>query len=166
MTSKLTFLPALVKAISNLNIFLFFRHWCCTVPYLVKGGKSLENTEELQRWINHQVESRFDGNLTAFAEKTQVSRQTWMNILSRKYASLRQQAVSDLCGLFELTELDLYLIAHPDTIPYGVVKESSETYRTKDDAERLVDHLRKSSEKDREFIYAAAERCGFRRYNK
>ncbi len=89
-----------------------------------------------------------------------------MNILSRKYASLRQQAVSDLCGLFELTELDLYLIAHPDTIPLGVVKESSETYRTKDDAERLADHLRKASEKDREFIYAAAERCGFRRYNK
>ena len=126
----------------------------------------MENTEQLRSWVNQQVESRFGGNLAAFAEKTKVSRQTWMNILNRKYKSLRQQAVSDLCGLFELTELDLYLIAHPDTIPPGTVKEPSETYRTKDDAERLAAYLRKAPEKDREFIYSAAERCGFKRYNK
>ena len=89
-----------------------------------------------------------------------------MNILNRKYKSLRQQAVSDLCGLFGLTELDLYLIAHPEIKPQGTVKESAEPYRTKDDAERLADYLRKASEKDREFIYGAAERCGFTRYKK
>ena len=126
----------------------------------------MENTEQLRSWINQQVESRFDGNLTAFAEKTEVSRQTWMNILNCKYKSLRQQAVSDLCDLFGLTELDLYLIAHPDVIPHGVVKEPSESYRIKDDAERLATYLRKISKKDREFIYGAAERCGFKRYNK
>jgi len=126
----------------------------------------VENTEQLRCWINQQVESDFDGNLSAFADKTKVSRQTWMNILSSKYKSLRQQAVGDLCGLFELTELDLYLIAHPDTKPQGTVKESAEAYRTKDDAERLADYLRKASEKDREFIYGAAERCGFTRYKK
>ena len=89
-----------------------------------------------------------------------------MNILNCKYNSLRQQAVSDLCDLFELTELDLYLIAHPDTIPPGTVKEPSASYRTKDDAERLATFLRKTSEKDCEFIYGAAERCGFKRHNK
>ena len=109
------------------------------------------------------MESGFEGNLTAFAEKTEVSRQTWMNILNCKYKSLRQQAVNDLCDLFELSELDLYLIAHPDTIPPRSVKESSAKYRTKDDAERLAAFLRKASEEDREFIYGAAERCGFKR---
>ncbi|MEN8255125.1 MAG: hypothetical protein ABFR33_06605 [Verrucomicrobiota bacterium] len=126
----------------------------------------MENTEQLRGWIDRKVEADFGGNLAAFADRTKVSRQTWMNILGSKYKSLRQQAVSDLCGLFDLTELDLYLIAHPEAKPHGAVKESSEPYRTKDDAERLADYLRKASEKDREFIYGAAERCGFTRYKK
>ena len=123
----------------------------------------MENTEQLRYWINHQVESQFDGNLTAFAEKTQVSRQTWMNILNRKYNSLRQLAITDLCGLFDLTELELYLIAHPEEGSDNVVKESSPTYKTKDVVERLSDYIRTASDKDREFIFSAAERCGFRR---
>ena len=126
----------------------------------------MENTEQLRRWIDQKVESQFDGNLTAFADKTDVSRQTWMNILNRKYSSLRQQAVNDLCGLFNLIEIDLYMIAHPGGKSQGMVEESPEPYRTKDDAKRLADYIRNAAEKDREFIFDAAERCGFKRYNK
>jgi hypothetical protein len=123
----------------------------------------LENTEQLRHWINQKVESEYDGNLTAFSEDTAVSRQTWMNILNNRYRSLRQQAVDDLCSKFELTEIELYQIAHPDTALSGRVQEASSAYRPKDDAERLAGFLRKASGKDREFVYSAAERCGFKR---
>jgi len=137
--------------------------------YLVRNNREnagLENTEHLRQWIDQKVESQFAGNLSAFAEKTRVSRQTWMNILNRKYSSLRQQAVSDLCGLFSLTEIDLYLIAHPAEKNNGTIAESTESYRIKDQAERLAEYLRSASEEDREFIFTAAERCGFTRYDK
>ncbi len=126
----------------------------------------MENTEQLRHWINQKVESDYDGNLTTFAENTAVSRQTWMNILNSRYSSLRQQAVNDLCNLFELTELDLYQIAHPEAAGYVAIQEAPVAYHPKDDAERVANFLRKASKKDREFIYDAAERCGFRRSKK
>ena len=126
----------------------------------------MENTEQLRHWINQKVESDYDGNLTAFAENTAGSRQTWMNILNSRYSSLRQQAVNDLCNLFELTELELYQIAHPEAAGYVAIQESPAVYRPKDDAERLANFLRKASKKDRGFVYDAAERCGFRRSKK
>jgi transcriptional regulator with XRE-family HTH domain len=126
----------------------------------------LENTEQLQLWINHKVETQFGGNLTAFAEKTKVSRQTWMNILNRKYSSLRQQAVADLCRLFDVTEIDLYLIAQSIEKPPGIVKENSPSYEFQDEAARLADYIRNASKEDREFILGAAERSGFKRHTK
>jgi len=126
----------------------------------------LENTEHLRNWLNDKVESIFYGNLSAFAEKTTVSRQTWMNILGKKYNSLRQQAVDDLCSLFSLSEIDLYIIAHPETATEKNVKDPAATYKTKDEAERLADYIRKAPEADREFIFNAAERCGFKHYHK
>ena len=126
----------------------------------------MENTEKLRHWINQKVESDYDGNLTAFSANTAVSRQTWMNILNNRYRSLRQQAVNDLCSLFELTELELYLIAHPETAGSGAIQEAPGLYRSKDEAERLANFLRKASKKDREFVYESAERCGFNRRKK
>ena len=126
----------------------------------------MENTEQLRDWINQKVESGYDGNLTAFSENTAVSRQTWMNILNNRYRSLRQQAVDDLCSLFNLTEIELYQIAHPETADRGNVHEAPAVYRPKDDAERLAKFLRKAARKDREFVYHAAERCGFKRSKK
>lgn len=125
----------------------------------------MENTEHLRAWINSQIEAHFDGNRSAFAENTAVSRQTWLNIISGKYQSLRQQAVTDLCTLFEISEIDLYRIAHPE-MGVGALKEATPTYKSKDDPERLAAYLRRASKKDREFIYNAAERCGFKRIRK
>jgi hypothetical protein len=125
----------------------------------------VENTKQLRDWIRQKVESEYDGNLTAFAENTAVSRQTWMNILRTRYRSLRQQAVDDLCDLFELTEIDLYRIAHAEVTDGDEVQESPAAYRPKDDAERLAGFLRRASKKDRDFIFSAAERCGFKRRN-
>lgn len=123
----------------------------------------MENTQQLRDWINRKVESEYDGNLTAFSENTAVSRQTWMNILSSRYRSLRQQAVDDLCSLFDVTEIELYRIAHPDAAGGDAVRESPSSYRPKDDEERLAGFLRRASKKDREFVFNAAEHCGFRR---
>jgi hypothetical protein len=126
----------------------------------------LENTEKLRDWIHQKVASEYGGNLTTFSDNTAVSRQTWMNILNNRYRSLRQQAVDDLCSLFELTELELYLIAHPETTGSGKLREAPATYRARDEAGRLANFLRKATEKDRAFIYDAAERCGFKRSKK
>ena len=89
-----------------------------------------------------------------------------MNILNSRYRSLRQQAVDDLCGMFDLTEIELYRIAHPETSGGGDIREAPAPYRPKDDAERLAGFLRRISKRDREFVFNAAERCGFKRSKK
>jgi len=126
----------------------------------------LENTEQLRNWINQKVEAEYGGNLTNFSEHTTVSRQTWMNILNNRYRSLRQQAIDDLCHMFDLSEIELYQTAHPNTVAEGVVHETTAVYPSKDEAERLATFLRRAAKKDREFIFSAAERCGFRRSRK
>lgn len=91
--------------------------------------------KQLLDWVRSRLRSK-GWTVADFARQTRTTRTGWVRILNGETKALSAKAIDDLCQVFELSEIDLYHLAHPDRAM--IVRESSVAYSPRD---QLVDFV-------------------------